>query len=92
MSNVVQFRPRPVALLWSPRRGTNPAWRLRAESRVLQMEPRRFTLAYVGDYKLFRSAVGTFHINNIADSINYGVFRTRAEAEERLLGLLEQRA
>ncbi len=35
MSNVIQFRPRPVGLLWSPRKGINPAWRLRAESRVL---------------------------------------------------------
>ena len=29
-ATVLCFTPRAVGLLWSPRRGTNPAWRLRA--------------------------------------------------------------
>lgn len=90
MSNVIAFRPRAVALLWSPRRGINPAWRLRAESRVLDLDipwQGHQTLAWVAGYRLVRVPCGTFHVN--AGGMNFGVFATRAEAEARMLELLD---
>jgi hypothetical protein len=32
MNNIAQLQPRPVELLWSPKPGTSPWWRLRARN------------------------------------------------------------
>jgi hypothetical protein len=32
MNNVIQFRSRTPKLLWSPRKGCNPAWRIAAQN------------------------------------------------------------
>lgn len=40
MGVVIQFQPKTVSLLWSPRKGTNPAWRLNSTSSVIELKPK----------------------------------------------------
>jgi hypothetical protein len=35
MSNLIPFQSKPVSILWSPRKRTNPAWRVNSQSTVV---------------------------------------------------------